>query len=258
LPSPPWTGEHGMTVITISRQLGSLGGDIAASVAQELGLRLIDAETINRAAERAGVPRIALAELETEGERGLASRVLKAMRAMPLLPSTSARSTASGDVASSRTSTTLFPFGGLFSPTVPPISSSLEGYVRMVGLVIRGLAHEGNVLILGRGGQMLLKNYPGALHVQTVAPFTKRVEVVMSRYGLSEREAQQRVRASDRARFDYLRRYHDVDWLDPTLYHLVLNTASLPGPATVKLIVAAHQSVDQEETGADTDNTSDE
>ena len=258
MPSPPWIGERSMTVITISRQLGSLGGDIAASVAQELGLRLIDAETINRAAARAGVPRIALAELENEGERSLASRVLNAMRAMPLLPSTGSRSTTSGDAGSSRTSTTTFPFGGLFSPTVPPISSSLEGYVRMVGLVIRGLAHEGNVLIVGRGGQILLKHYPGALHVQTVAPFAKRVEVVMSRYGLSERDAQQRLRASDRARFDYLRRYHDVDWLDATLYHLVLNTASLPAPATVKLIVAAQQAVDQEDNDTDTDETSDE
>jgi len=258
LPSPPWAGEQNMTVITISRQLGSLGGDIASSVAQELGLRLIDAETINRAAERAGVPRVALAELESEGERGLAGRVLNAMRAMPLLPSTGSRPAASGGVASSRASTTTFPFGGLFSPTVPPISSSLEGYVRMAGLVIRGLAHEGNVLIVGRGGQMLLKDYPGALHVQTVAPFTKRVEVVTSRYGLSERDAQQRVRASDRARFDYVRRYHDADWLDPTLYHLVLNTASLPAPAAVKLIVVAQQAIDQEDDDADTDKTSDE
>ena len=258
MPCPPWTGEHSMTVITVSRQLGSLGGDIASSVAQELGLRLIDAETINRAAERAGVPRQALAELESEGERGLAGRVLNAMRAMPLLPSTGSRTTASGDVASPRTSTTTFPFGGLFSPTVPPISSSLEGYVRMVGLVIRGLAHEGNVLILGRGGQILLKNYPGALHVQTVAPLVQRIEVVMTRFGLSDRDAQQRVRANDRARFDYVRRYHDVDWLDPTLYHLVLNTASLPAPAAAKLIVVAQQAVNQEETNADTDKTSDE
>jgi len=250
-----------MTIITISRQLGSLGGDIASSVAQELGLRLIDAETINRAAERAGVPRIALAELETEGGRGLAGQVLKAMRAMPWLPSTGSRPASEAtadDVASTRTSTTTFPFGGLFSPTAPPISASLEGYVRMVGLVIRGLAHEGNVLIVGRGGQILLEDYPGALHVQTVAPLAKRVEVVMSRYRLSERDAQQRVRASDRARFDYLRRYHDVNWLDATLYHLVLNTASLPAPATVKLIVAAQQAVDQEDNDADTDKTSDE
>ena len=80
-----------MTIITVSRQLGSLGGEIASSVAQELGLRLIDAETINSAAERAGVPRIALAELETEGEWSLASKVLKALRTMPSLPSTPQR-----------------------------------------------------------------------------------------------------------------------------------------------------------------------
>ena len=258
MPSPPWTGERSMAVITVSRQLGSLGGDIASSVAQELGLRLIDAGTINQAAERAGVPRIALAELETEGERGLASRVLTAMRAMPLLPSGGSRPAMSGDVASPRGSTTTFPFGGLFSPTVPPISSSVDGYVRMAGLVIRGLAREGNVLILGRGGQMLLRNYPGALHVQTVAPFASRVEVVISRYGLSERVAQQRVRASDRARFDYLRRYHDVDWLDPTLYHLVLNTASLPAESAIELIVAAQRMVDQIESNADADETSNE
>jgi len=242
-----------MTVITISRQLGSLGGDIASSVAQELGLRLIDAETINRAAEKAGVPRIALAELETEGERGLASQVLKALRTMPLLPSSGSRPTsltAVGDTPSRRRSTTTFPFGGLFSPTVPPISASLEGYVRMVGLVIRGLAHEGNVLILGRGGQMLLQSHPTALHVQTVAPFVQRVEAVASRYGLSERAAGQRVRASDRARADYLRRYHDVDWLDPTLYHMVLNTGCLPAPTAVQLIIAAQQAVDLAGQGA--------
>ncbi len=249
-----------MTVITISRQIGSLGGDIAASVAQELGLRLIDADTINRAAERAGVPRIALAELETEGERGLARQVLMALRTMPLLPSSGSGPsslTASEDATLGRATTTTFPFGGLFSPTVPPISASLAGYVRMVGLVIRGLAHEGQVLILGRGGQMVLKNHPTALHVQTVAPFTQRGEAVASRYGLSERAAQHRVRASDRARGDYLRRYHDVDWLDPTLYHLVLNTARLPAPTAVQLIIAAQQAIGLTGDALEMDESSD-
>ncbi len=237
-----------MTIITVSRQLGSLGGEIASSVAQDLGLRLIDAVTINRAAEKAGVPRIALAELESEGERSLAGKVLSALRTMPLLPSTSSRPAsvaASAEAGPTRTSTTIFPFGGLFSPTVPPISASLEGYVKVVGFVIRGLAHEGNVLILGRGGQALLRNHPGALHIQTVAPLAERLEVVRSRYGVSEREALQRVRASDRARSDYLRRYHDVDWLDATLYHLVVNTANMPTHTIVKLVIDAHRAVQQ-------------
>lgn len=236
-----------MTVITFSRQLGSHGEEIATQVAQALDLRLIDAETINQAAYRAGVPRVALAELEHEGQRGLANQVLKALRTMPLLRSTEssppARTGEAEPAYRGFTSVTI-PFTGLFSPTVPPISASLEGYVRMVGLVIRGLAHEGNVLILGRGGQVLLKNHPGTLHVQTVAPFDHRTEEVMARYKLPKRDAQNRLRASDRARFDYLRRYHDADWLDPTLYHLVLNADRLPVATATDLIIAAQRAIE--------------
>jgi cytidylate kinase len=119
----------------------------------------------------------------------------------------------------------------------------LESYVRMVGLVIRGLAREGNVLVVGRGGQVLLRKYPCALHVQIVAPMRDRINAVMTREGLPWRAAQSRVRASDRARFDYLRRYHDVNWLDPTLYHLVLNTGRVSVVTAVNLIVSAHQAI---------------
>lgn len=236
-----------MKVITFSRQLGSHGEDIAVRVARALDLRLIDAGTINQAAQRAGVPRVALAELEHEGERGLANQVLKALRTMPLLRSTSSSSESVADEREPTYwgfSSVTIPFTGLFSPTVPPISASLEGYVRMVGLVIRGLAHEGNVLILGRGGQVLLRDHPGALHVQTVAPFAHRVEEIMARHGLPRRDAQNRVRASDRARFDYLRRYHNADWLDPTLYHLVLNADRLTVATAIDLIVAAQKAVE--------------
>jgi cytidylate kinase len=245
-----------MTVITLSRQLGSHGEEIAAGVAQALNLRLIDAATINQAAQRAGVPRIALAELEHEGERSLANQVLKALRTMPDLRSIPPfpEPPLGTPTEYQRFSTMTIPFAGLFSPTVPPISASLEGYVRMVGLVIRGLAREGNVLILGRGGQVLLKNHPGALHIQTVAPRIHRVEVIMARLGLSKRDAQNRIRASDRARFDYLRRYHNADWLDSTLYDFVVNTGRMTLATAVDLIIAAQQAVEQRPTKEDTDD----
>lgn len=236
-----------MSVITLSRQLGSHGEEVAARVAQALNLRVIDAETINQAAQKAGVPRVALDELEHEGQRGLANQVLKALRTMPTFSSAvpfRPQAAAEEEEAYRGTSAMTIPFSGLFSPTVPPISASLESYVRMVGLVIRGLASEGNVLILGRGGQVLLKRHPGVLHLQTVAPRTYRCDVIMKRYGLSQREAQGRIRASDRARFDYLRRYHGVDWLDSTLYHLVINTERVPVAAAVDLIVAAQQAIE--------------
>jgi cytidylate kinase len=243
-----------MTVITLSRQLGSSGEEIATEVAHTLGLRLIDAATINEAAQRAGVPRVALAEMEHEGERGLANQVLKALRTMPALgsgPSGPGLPASAEDTSQRGLTSITFPFIGLFSPTVPPISASLEGYVRMVGLVIRGLAHEGNVLILGRGGQVLLKNHPGALHIQTVAPRNYRVQVIAARYGLDARDSQNRVRASDRARSDYLRRYHDADWLDPTLYHLVINSGRVPVATAAELIIAAQFALQHKTNNSD-------
>jgi cytidylate kinase len=235
-----------MTVVTISRQLGSQGEEIAAAVAQKLGLRLIDAQTINQAAQKAGVPDRALAELENEGAHGLADQVLKALHTMPSLrsaPSFSAATAEAEGASYAEQSSLTLPFVGLFSPTVPPISASLESYVRMVGLVIRGLAREGNVLVVGRGGQVLLRKYPCALHVQIVAPVKRRIETVMAREDLQWRSAQSRVRASDRARFDYLRRYHDAYWLDATLYHLVLNTGRLPLETVADLVVSAQESI---------------
>lgn len=227
-----------MTVITLSRQLGCGGREIASAVARALNLRLIDAETINQAAQQAGVPQRALAELEHEGGQSLAGRVLKALETMPaLVPGGEA------GLAKAEPPNVTLPFVGLFSPTVSPLSASLEGYVRVVGLVVRGLAKEGNVLVVGRGSQVLLKKHPGALHVQIVAPVPDRVKAVMIRYQLDKKAAESRVRASDRERADYLRRYHGVNWMEPTLYHLIINTGRIPVPAAVDLIVRASQSM---------------
>ena len=225
-----------MTVITLSRQLGGRGREVADEVARVLSLRLIDAEAINRAAQQAGVPERALAELEHEGEQSLASQVLKAFETMPVLsPGAEVRP------AQAEASSLTLPFAGLFSATLSPLSASFERYVHVVGLVVQGLAREGNVLVVGRGSQVLLRKHPGALHVQIVAPVPDRVKTVMVRYKLDKKAAESRVRASDRSRADYLRRYHGVNWLDPTLYHLVINTGRVPVSAAVDLIVRAYQ-----------------
>src|SRR4030042_4900894 len=159
-----------MTVITLSRQLGGRGREVADEVARALNLRLIDAEAINLAAQQAGVPERALAELEHEGGQSVAGRVLKALRTMPALSPGGEVSPAQAEAPS-----LTLPFVGLFSPTISPLSASLESYVRVVGLVVQGLAKEGDVLVVGRGSQVLLKKHPGVLHVQIVAPMSDRV-----------------------------------------------------------------------------------
>jgi cytidylate kinase len=126
---------------------------------------------------------------------------------------------------------------GIFTPAMPLLSAAMEEYVRMVGLVIQNMAKEGNVLIAGRGSQMLLRDNPEALHVQVVAPLSWRVQKLMCLEGLNQREATQRILASDGARAEYLRRYYGVNWLDPQLYDLVINTGQITIQTAVQLVV---------------------
>jgi cytidylate kinase len=63
-----------MPVITLSRQIGSGGDEIAVAVAERLHLRLVGREIINRAACQAGVPQVALAELDELGLLGIKPR----------------------------------------------------------------------------------------------------------------------------------------------------------------------------------------
>jgi len=221
-----------MAIVTLSRQLGAGGSEVAAGLAKALGLRVVDRETIDLAAMEAGVPEVALHELGYEGRRGLVQRILDALKTSPAIPS----------VMEMQRRDSLAPLtmrGSIFTPARPLLSAAMEDYVRMVGMVIKDMAGEGNVLIIGRASQVLLKDNPEALHVQIVAPLARRVEKRMRLEGLTKHEATKRILGSDQARADYLRRYYGVNWLDPQLYDLVINTGRISIQTAVQLVVLA-------------------
>jgi cytidylate kinase len=220
-----------MAIVTISRQLAAGGSEVAAGVAKALGLRIIDHETIDRAAKECGVPEIALHELGYEGRRGLMQRILDALKTSPAIPTVLEMQRRESMVSLA------MPPRSIFTPPMPLLSAAMEEYVRIVGLVIQNMAKEGNVLIIGRASQMLLRDNPEALHVQVVAPLSYRVQKLMSVEGLNQREATQRILASDGARAEYLRRYYGVNWLDPLLYDLVINTGKTAIQTVVQLVV---------------------
>jgi len=219
-----------MAIMTFSRQLGASGSDIAAGVAKALGLRIIDRETIDQAALKAGVPEVALHEIGYEGRRGLMQRMLDALRASPAIPSVM-------EMQQRESVASLTMPKGILTPAMPLLSAAMEDYVRMVGMVIADIAKECNVLIIGRGSQMVLRNNPDTLHIQVVAPLPSRVEKLMRMEGQTQREATQRILASDRARAEYLGRYYGVNWLDPQLYDLVINTGRVSIQTAIQLVV---------------------
>lgn len=222
-----------MPVLTVSRQLGSHGNEIAAGVAERLGLRFIDREIIHRAAVEAGVPEAALAELSYEGKRSLAERVLailNTMPAIPQIPHASLRET---------TAPMALPLSNILTPAAPIFSQSMDTYVQIVEQVIRNLADQGNVVIVGRAARMVLQDRDDALHIQIVAPFDQRVETLMQRENIDREEARTRIAASDRARDEYMKRYYHVRWTDPLLYDLVINTGKIETLTAIELIVRA-------------------
>jgi cytidylate kinase len=103
---------------------------------------------------------------------------------------------------------------------------------------IAAAAGSGGV-ILGRGGQVLLRGRAGVLHVLLGGPREARIRQGMEIEDIDRRTAERRQRANDRARIKYVRRSYGVDPLDPDLHHLVLDSPALGLDTCVDLIVAA-------------------
>jgi cytidylate kinase len=185
-----------MAVITVSRQLGSLGCEIANSVAQRLGYRMVWRELINQAARQARTPEMALEMLDELGLLGLR-----------------------------------------------PSLSTEKAYLNAVRELIEELAGAGNVLIVGRGGQSVLRGWPNTLHVRLIAPLDVRVQRLVERQAITAEAALAQIRASDRRRKRFVEHAYHVDWGDPDLYDLVINTAFVDVAQSTSLICHAVNSM---------------
>jgi cytidylate kinase len=118
-----------------------------------------------------------------------------------------------------------------------PSPAACQAYRQAVQDIITGLADEGNIIIIGRAGQSILAGRPGVIHVRVVAPFDLRAQRIAMRNQVSIEGAQAQVEASDRFRSAYLKRFYKINWDDPRLYDLVLNTAHLTPGLAADLIV---------------------
>lgn len=105
-----------------------------------------------------------------------------------------------------------------------PSSKACLAYREAVRQVMLDLAAAGNVVIVGRAGQVVLRDRADVLHVRLIAPENIRVERIADQHHITRQAAQAQVKASDRSRRLYLINCYEVDWNDPYLYHLSINT----------------------------------
>lgn len=203
-----------MPVVTITRQYGAGGSDVAQRVAAALGWTVIDNEFVEAVAKKAGVP------VET-----VAAHDERAPSAMQRLIRALAASSPEEFVPAGQ----------------EPVEPTEEHLVRVTERVIAEAAQHGRAVLVGRGAQAVLARArpEEALHVYVVAPLEQRISEVMKRLGADARAAQQAIDKTDADRDRYVDKWHARKRQDPSNYHLVLNTGFLGYDAAAELVVVA-------------------
>jgi cytidylate kinase len=114
-----------------------------------------------------------------------------------------------------------------------------EDCVTLIRYTIERAYNEGNTVIVGRGGQAILRDRPATLHVRIFAPLDVRIQNAraLGMTGVSEIKATLNKR--DRSSAEYLKRFYGIQWDDPELYHLLINTGLLDIDTAVATVIAA-------------------
>jgi cytidylate kinase len=108
-------------------------------------------------------------------------------------------------------------------------------YAKVAG-TIRALAQAGRTIIVGAGGVFITRRMPGGIHVRLVAPLDQRIEQLARHQGISMEQSADRIRQYEKNRSTFFRRYWPHEQLNPELFTLTLNTASIAGPTMVEMI----------------------
>jgi cytidylate kinase len=189
-----------MPIITVSRQYGSGGSEVAERVATTLGWKVYDNAVVEEVASRL---RMTPAEVFAREERvpSLVQRMASAMalgvpEMMPMV----------GDIAS---------------------QPSEERMVMVTRRVIEDAVQAGSAVLVGRGAQCMLAARSDALHVYCYAPFEELVRYAVEVLGVPFKDAARQVSDVNHQREAWVRQHFKRDWRDYTLYDLCVNTARL-------------------------------
>jgi cytidylate kinase len=194
-------------IITVEREYGCGGSEIAQLLAKRLGWKLFDQLLTEEIARLANCPKTVV-EVREERTDPLYYRLFKSFL----------RGSYEGSIN---------------APKLNLVDS--ESIVRISRRVVEQAATQGDCVIVGRGSQQFLKDRPDTLRVFLFAPTDDKVRRLLAR-GKSEQEAEQLVARVDRERADFIQKYFNVEWPDRAIYHAMFNT-TIGNEVTVRMIL---------------------
>jgi len=184
-------------IITVEREYGCGGGEIAALLAKRLGWKLWDQNLAEEIARLANCPKT-LVEGKEERSDPLYYRLFKSF------------------------------LRGSFEGSINAHKLNLvdsESIMQFTRQVVLHAANKGNCVIVGRGSQHFLSDREDALRIFLYAPHSYKVKRLVLR-GKAQKEAEELADNVDRERSDFIQKYFHVEWPNRCLYHAMINTAN--------------------------------
>jgi cytidylate kinase len=184
-----------VAVITISRQFGAGGRTLGKMISKQLGYRLFDDLIIREIAKHAKVSKNMVISMErTAG--GTLSKLISSL------------------ISSDYIDRLMGDGKGYMDEEI---------YVQVLHDVMVKLASEGDVVLIGRGGQYVLNGFEGACHIYMVADMADRVKFMQKHYNLSDIKAEAAVMKGEKKRANLYKKFGKKDFDDSNLYHMTLN-----------------------------------
>jgi cytidylate kinase len=198
-----------INIITIEREYGCGGSEIAQLLAKQLGWKLWDQLLTEEIARLANCPK-AVVEVREERTDPLYYRLFKSFLR--------------GSYEGSLNAHKLNEVDG-------------ESILKHTELVVQHAAKKGNCVIVGRGSQHFLKSRPDTLRIFLYASREEKMRRLLAR-GKTSDEAEQLVDTVDRERTDFIQKYFHVEWPDRAIYHAMMNTG-IGDEAVVQMIMSS-------------------
>jgi cytidylate kinase len=185
-----------MAVITISRQFGAGGKTLGKMIADNMGYSLVDEDIIEKVAQEYNVSEENIKSIEQEAGGNILDYI--------------------GRVS---------PWKRFMDRSLTDKEGYIDGfkYVELLYKIIGKIADEGNVVIVGRGGQYVLQTYPSAFHFLFIANRDDRIKFIQDRYEMSYTKAVSVVQNMEKRRANLYRYYRRKDYNSLNLYHMTLN-----------------------------------
>ncbi len=197
--------------LTIGREFGCASGDFARALADKLGWKLFDRELIDEVARASHLDPAACRHADERIDRWL-----------------------------HRIGQGLWNAAGEKGPATIPVSGpDADLMAEWTARVIADLAAAGGCVLVGRGGNHILRHRPDAFHVFLYAPFSWRLRRLEAQ-GMARAAAEALLHRMDHDRVAYIRHYFQQEWPDRHGYHLLLN-ATLAPEALLAATLAAMQ-----------------